>query len=53
MIMGIWQMLYDNNNPYWEYMKVPIVLFYGLVLTKYMITNQKIQYNIDEAEKKL
>ncbi|MDP3358939.1 MAG: hypothetical protein Q8S41_06265 [Lutibacter sp.] len=51
MIMGIWQMLYENNNPYWEYMKFPILLFYVIILTKFMITNKKLQYNINESEK--
>ncbi|HSQ46411.1 MAG TPA: hypothetical protein VLM44_05765 [Lutibacter sp.] len=51
LFMGIWQMLNDNNNPYWKYMKIPILLFYGIILTRFMITNKKLQYNIDEKEK--
>ena len=51
MIMGIWQMGFDDNNPYWKYMKVPILLFYGIILTRFISTNKKLQYNIDETEK--
>ncbi len=53
MIMVLWQMGFDNGNgnPYWKYVKIPILLFYGIILTKFIISNKKLQYNIDEAEK--
>ena len=53
MIMAIWQMGFGsgNGNPYWKYMKTPILLFYGIILTRFIITNKKLQYNIDETDK--
>ena len=51
LITGIWQMGYDVNSPYWNYMKLPILVFYGIVLNGFIITNKKLQHNIDETEK--
>jgi len=52
MIMGIWQMGFsNNNNPYWNYMKLPILAFYGIILFRFVFTNRKINENINKTEK--
>lgn len=51
MIMGIWQMFYDKNNPYWNYMKLPILMFYGINVIRFVFTNKKLTKNINETEK--
>ncbi|WP_456868020.1 hypothetical protein [Galbibacter sp. BG1] len=49
-IMGIWQIV-SGNNPYWIFMKVPISLFYGMIILHFITTNRKLNKNINEAEK--
>lgn len=51
MIMGIWQSLYDQSNPYWQYMKIPVILFFGIIVVQFINTNKKISDNINETEK--
>lgn len=51
LIMGIWQMIYDNNNPYWNYMKIPIIMFYGIIIFRFTLINKKLSENIYETEK--
>ncbi|QXP72357.1 hypothetical protein H0I31_00630 [Tenacibaculum sp. AHE15PA] len=51
LIMGIWQMGFDNNNPYWNYMKLPILVFYGIIIFRFIITNRKLNENIEKTEK--
>lgn len=51
MIMGIWQMGYGDNNPYWKYMKLPTLAFYGIILFRFVFTNRKLNENIKETEK--
>ena len=51
MIMGIWQSLYDQSNPYWQYMKIPVILFFGIIVIRFINTNKKISDNINETEK--
>lgn len=51
VIMGIWQMGFEDNNPYWNYMKLPIIVFYGIILFRFIITNKKLTKNINETEK--
>ncbi len=51
MIMGIWQLCYDNNTPYWNYMKLPIIVFYGIIIFRFIITNKKLTENIDKTER--
>lgn len=53
MIMGIWQSLYDQSNPYWQYMKIPVILFFGIIVVQFINTNKKISDNINETEKYL
>ncbi|PCH76126.1 MAG: hypothetical protein COB98_07155 [Flavobacteriaceae bacterium] len=51
MLMVFVKMIYDSNNPYWNYMKLPVVLFYGIVLVRFMSRNKKLNENIKETEK--
>ena len=51
LIMGIWQMGFSNNNPYWNYMKLPILAFYGIILFRFIFTNRKLNENITKTEK--
>jgi hypothetical protein len=52
LIMGIWQMGFsDNNNPYWNNMKLPILAFYGIILFRFIFTNRKLNENINKTEK--
>jgi hypothetical protein len=51
LVMGIWQSLYDNSNPYWKYMKVPTILFFGIIIVRFQITYKKLTKNISETEK--
>ena len=50
LIMGLWQGL-NNGNPYWKYMKLPIILFYGIIVLRFIFTNKKLTENIDKTEK--
>lgn len=45
MFMGIW-LLYDENTPYWNYMKIPVLVFYVIILVDYLNINTKISANI-------
>ncbi len=50
LIMALWQ-LFSENNPYWDFMKIPFLLIYGILLTDFIITNRKLTKNIKETEK--
>jgi hypothetical protein len=51
LIMGIWQMGFDENNPYWNYMKLPILAFYGIIIFRFINRNKKLNENIEKTEK--
>jgi hypothetical protein len=53
LIMGIWQMGFsnNNNNPYWNYMKLPILAFYGIILFRFIFMKRKLNENITKTEK--
>jgi hypothetical protein len=51
MIMGAWQMLIESKNPYWNYMKLPIIAFYGIIILRFIITNKILSENINKTEK--
>ncbi len=50
LIMAFWQ-LFSENNPYWDFMKIPFLLIYGILLTDFIITNRNLTKNIKETEK--
>lgn len=51
LIVGIWQMGFDENNPYWNYMKLPTLMFYGIIIFRFIIRNRKLNKNIEKTEK--
>ncbi|CAM4089055.1 hypothetical protein GILI108418_04005 [Gillisia limnaea] len=51
MITGIWQMGFDNNKPYWNYIKLPIVAFYRIIVFHFIYANRKLTENINKTEK--
>ena len=51
LIMGIWQMGFDENNPYWNYMKLPILAFYGIIIFRFISRKKKLNENIEKTEK--
>ncbi|WP_288954483.1 hypothetical protein [uncultured Polaribacter sp.] len=51
LIMGIWQVLIEDKNPYWNYMKLPILAFYAIILFRFINTNKRLYENITETEK--
>jgi hypothetical protein len=53
LIMALWQMGFDNGNgnPYWKYMKLPILLFYGIIIFRFITGNRKLNENIKMTEK--
>ena len=51
LFMGIWQMGFDDNNPYWKYMKLPTLAFYGIIIFRFITTNKKLTKNINKTER--
>ncbi len=49
LIMSAWQTI-SKDNPYWEYMKIPILLFFSLIIVRFIIINKKLTENIRETE---
>ncbi|HEY9170615.1 MAG TPA: hypothetical protein VIN72_14075 [Lutibacter sp.] len=49
LIMGAWQTM-NENNPYWKYMKIPVILFFGFIITRFIIINKKLTKNIRKVE---
>lgn len=50
-ILGIWQMGLGDSNPYWGYMKLPTLAFYGIIIFRFIIRNKKLNKNINKTEK--
>ncbi len=51
LILGMIQFLSEDLNPYWNYAKILIILFFGMVLTRFYKVNKKLNRNIIETEK--
>lgn len=51
IFMGMIQVISESINPYWNYMKSPILLFFGIITVRYLTTNKKLTKNINEIEK--
>jgi hypothetical protein len=49
LIMGLWQ-VFDNNNPYWKFMKLPILTFFGFIIFRFIQGYKKLRDNIEKAE---
>ena len=52
-IFGLLQIFSDTLNPYWGYLKIPVLLFYGISISRFVLTYPKINKNIRAAEKSL
>lgn len=50
MFLGVVQVLSKNLNPYWSYIKLPVLLFYGIVVYQFITINKKLNKNIQETE---
>ena len=49
LVMGLWQFSLENN-PYWNYMKFPIILFFGFTLTRFIQGFKNLEENIKKVE---
>jgi len=49
LIMSAWQLI-TSNNPYWIHMKLLIMLFFILVVIKFLIVYKKLNQNIQQTE---
>lgn len=49
LFMSVWQTM-SENNPYWEFMKLPIILFFGFIIIRFVIVNKKLSENIKKVE---
>ena len=51
LISGIVQVTFEDSNPYWNYIKIPVLLFFGMTITKFYLTNTKLTKNINQTER--
>ncbi|MDP5231681.1 MAG: hypothetical protein NWQ38_14915 [Cellulophaga sp.] len=49
-VFGILQIFSETLNPYWSYIKIPLLLFYSLIIGRFIITYKKIHQNISATE---
>lgn len=52
LALGMVQVLSEDLNPFWNYAKLLVVLFFGIVLTRFYSINKKLTKNIIETEKR-
>ena len=50
IFMALWQ-AFGLSNTYWNYMKIPILLFFGFSVFNFIKLNKKLTGNINQAEK--
>jgi hypothetical protein len=50
LVLGMWQMGSENGDQIWSYMKLPIIIFYSIILFKFWKTNKSLNRNINAAE---
>ena len=53
IISGSYQQLSETGNPYWKYTKIAVLLFWAIMIYKFVVSNKKISENIKETENKL
>jgi len=51
LVLGFVQVLSENVNPYWNYAKIPVLLFFGMIIVRFYNVNKKLTKNITETEK--
>ena len=49
LLMGLWEVAI-SNNPYWIYMKLPILILYGFIIIRFIQGYKKITENIEKVE---
>ncbi|WP_066218550.1 hypothetical protein [Formosa haliotis] len=49
-ILVLWHLGSDTNNPYWDFMKLPVLVFYGYLIIRFINTNRKLSQNIEMVE---
>jgi hypothetical protein len=49
LVLGMWQMGSENGDQIWSYMKLPIIIFYSIILFKFWKTNKSLNRNINAA----
>jgi len=49
LIMGFWQ-AFGEDNPYWNYMKLPILAFLGFIIIRFILVYKELTENIQKAE---
>lgn len=53
LILSMWQMFSENQNPYWDFAKIPVLLFIGITAFNFYKTYNKLTKNIEKAEETL
>jgi hypothetical protein len=51
LVLGFIQVLSENLNPYWNYAKIPVLLFFGMIVIRFYNVYKKLNKNIMETEK--
>jgi len=51
LVLGFIQVFSENLNPYWNYAKIPVLLFFGMIVIRFYNVNKKLNKNIMETEK--
>lgn len=50
LILGFMQVLSDSENLYWNYAKIPVLIFFLIVVTRFYTMNKKLTENIRKTE---
>ncbi len=50
LILGLMQVLSQNENPYWDYAKIPVLIFFVFAVTRFYTMNKKLNENIRKTE---
>jgi len=49
LVMGLWQFSLEKN-PYWNYMKFPIIIFFGFTIIRFIQGFKNLEENIKKVE---
>jgi len=53
LLLGIWQMGFSLQRPIWEYIKIPVLIYFIIVMFELYRTNKKLGLNIQKVEERL
>ncbi|MGB3466826.1 MAG: hypothetical protein WBA74_16215, partial [Cyclobacteriaceae bacterium] len=53
LVLSLYRMPFDGSTEVWKWAKIPIIVFYVLVLAEFVSTWNKLTTNIEKAEKLL